>query len=74
MLGVKAFTNIKELLEEPGVDAIYVVTSGSHRDTAVAAPQTGKHVLVENPFANTVEDADEMIVALEKSAVVMMYA
>jgi predicted dehydrogenase len=72
--GVKAFTSVEDLVKEPGVDAIDVVTSGSHRDPAVMAAEAGKHVLVENPFANTVEEADDMIAASEKSGVVMMYA
>ena len=73
LFGVKAFTRVEDLVAEQGVDAVDVVTSGSHRDAAVIAAEAGKPVIVENPFANTVEEADDMIGAAEKSGVPLMY-
>ena len=73
LLGVKAFTRVEDLVAEPGVDAVDVVTSSSHRDPAVVAAEAGKPFIVENPFANTVEDADDMIAAGEKAGIPMMY-
>lgn len=48
--GVKAFTNLVEMLKEPGIEAVDVVTSGSHRDPVVTAAEAGRHVMVEVPF------------------------
>ena len=73
LLGVKAFTRVEDLVREPGVDAVDVVTSASHRDPTVIAAEAGKPVIVENPFANTVEEADDMIAAAEKAGVPLMY-
>ena len=73
-LGVRAFASLEELVSEPAVEAVDVVTSGSHRDTAVIAAEAGKHVMVENPFSVTVREADDMIAAAERSGVNLMYA
>ena len=74
LLGVKAFSRVEDLVKEQGVDAVDVVNSASHRDPAVIAAKAGKHVLVEVAFANSVQEADDMISAAEKSGVNMMYA
>ena len=73
-LGVRAFASLEELVAEPAVEAVDVVTSGSHRDTAVIAAEAGKHVMVENPFSVTVQEADDMIAAAERSGINLMYA
>ena len=74
LLGVKAFLSVEDLVKEPGLDVVDVVTSASHRDPAVIGAEAGKHVLVENPFAVTVAEADDMIAAAEKAGVNLMYA
>ena len=73
LLGVKAFTRVEDLVKEPGVDAIDVVTSGSHLAPTLIAAQAGKHVLVETPFSATIEECDQMIAATEKAGVKVMY-
>ena len=72
--GVKAFTDLDEMLKEPGIDAIDVVTSGSHRTPAVKAAEAGRHVMVEVPFAVSLDECDDMIDAAEKAGVNLMYA
>ena len=74
LFGVKAFTSVEEMVKEAGIDAVDVVNASSHRDPAVIAADAGKHVMVEVAFANSVEDADEMVAAAERSGVNMMYA
>jgi predicted dehydrogenase len=71
---VKAFTSIEELVNDDRVEAINAVNSGSHAGPVVAAGNAGKHVLVEVPFAVTVEECDRMIEATEKGGVNLMYA
>ncbi len=72
--GVKAFTDLEEMLKEPGIDAIDVVTSGSHRNPAVTAAEAGRHVMVEVPFAVNLDECDDMIDAADKAGVNLMYA
>jgi predicted dehydrogenase len=72
--GVKAFTSLEEMLKEPGIEAVDVVTSGSHRDPVVMAAEAGRHVMVEVPFAVSLPECDDMIEAAEKAGVNLMYA
>jgi predicted dehydrogenase len=43
-----------------------------HLDVARAAARAGVHLLMEKPIANTLEEADEMIAAVEDAGVTMM--
>ena len=72
--GVRAFTRVEDLVAEDGLDAVSIVTSGSHGDPTVAALEAGKHALVEVAFANSLEDCDRMITAAERSGANLMYA
>ncbi|MBI3942286.1 MAG: Gfo/Idh/MocA family oxidoreductase [Chloroflexi bacterium] len=55
-LGVKAFTQVTDLVQAEGLEAVNVVTPGAdHCDPAVIAAAAGKHVAVETPFAATLE-------------------
>ena len=62
--GVKAFTSVEEMLED---DAAVNVVTASHRDPAVAAAEAGRHVLVEVPFAVTLDECDDMIAAADRT-------
>lgn len=58
--GYKKFDTISELIA--AVDVVDIVTPTlSHYDCAKEAIQAGKHVFVEKPIANTVEEAEEII-------------
>src|SRR5437879_5115430 len=46
----RRFTDWTQLLEEP-LDAVMVLTSGSHEPIAVAAAQSARHVFIEKPIA-----------------------
>jgi len=62
--GYKAFDTIAELIA--AVDVVDIVTPTlSHYDCAVEAIQAGKHIFLEKPISNTVEEA-EHIIALAK--------
>ncbi|MHA7220422.1 Gfo/Idh/MocA family protein [Arthrobacter sp. MDT1-48-3] len=53
--------NIEDLLEDPGIDAVYIATPhGTHREIALRALLAGKHVLVEKPIALNAEEAREI--------------
>ena len=58
------YTDYREALADPEIDAVVVVTPTQfHRDIVVAAAEAHKHVFCEKPMASTVEECDEMIEA-----------
>ena len=60
-------TDYKELLRNPEVDIVDIVTSsGSHASITQEALEAGKHVLVEKPMAMRSVEADRLL-ALAKS-------
>ncbi|MGO1522972.1 MAG: Gfo/Idh/MocA family protein [Nesterenkonia sp.] len=57
----EAQTDWRAVLERDDVDLVDICTPGdSHAEIAEAALQAGKHVLVEKPLANTVQEAESM--------------
>jgi UDP-N-acetylglucosamine 3-dehydrogenase len=57
----KAYTDYKEMLAS-GLDAVsIVVPTKMHRQVATDAVESGAHVLVEKPIADTVENANAII-------------
>lgn len=66
--GYRKFDTIGELIA--AVDVVDIVTPTlSHFDCAKEAIQAGKHVFIEKPIANTVEEADELITLANKHKV-----
>ncbi|MCR2807525.1 Gfo/Idh/MocA family protein [Paenibacillus soyae] len=52
------YTDYRELLENPDIDAVSVCTwNNSHAEISAAALRAGKHVLCEKPLSKTVEEA-----------------
>lgn len=63
------------LLKDAPVDAVIIATPNRfHRDLAIAAADSGRHVLCEKPLAMTVEQAEEMVTAAERAGVRHMTA
>src|SRR5437879_4510169 len=64
------FTDLAAALGRPDVHAVIVCTpSGAHLDSAVAAANAGKHVVVEKPLEITPERCDRIIEACERNRV-----
>lgn len=64
----KVYTNYKELLANPSIDAVHVLTPNvSHSEITVAALEAGKHVLCEKPMAATTADAKKMLDARDRT-------
>lgn len=64
----KVYTDYKELLADPTIDAVHVLTPNvAHCEIACAALEAGKHVLCEKPMAATIEDAKRMIETRDKT-------
>ena len=68
-LGVDArYTDYRELLRHPGLDAVIIVTPDQlHREMVEAALAANKHVLCEKPLALTREDLCAIVEAGKKS-------
>lgn len=66
--GAKVYTDYRELLEDPSIDAVHVLTPNvSHSEITVAALDAGKHVLCEKPMAINSEEAQRMLDARNRS-------
>ena len=72
--GVKrTTTDWRELLREP-IDAVLVLTGGSHAPMAIEAARAGIHVLVEKPMCFSSSEAAAMVEAAADSGVTLMVA
>jgi predicted dehydrogenase len=66
--GVKRFADLDELMD--AVDAVDIVTNTlSHFDCAVKAIKKSRHIFVEKPLANTLDEAREMIKLAEEARI-----
>ncbi|MFJ7933297.1 Gfo/Idh/MocA family protein [Sporosarcina sp. NPDC096371] len=62
------YTDYHEMLKNPELDAISIVTwNNSHKEISVAALDAGKHVLCEKPLCMNHEEALEIKAATERS-------
>lgn len=72
-VGAEATTDLDAVLRDPEVDAVDVcIPTPAHRDAAERALAAGKHVFLEKPIALTLEDADAIVRAADKSGTVFM--
>ena len=59
-----ALGSYAELIARDDIDLVYVpLPPSAHREWCTAALASGKHVLVEKPFANNAQDAAQMVAA-----------
>ncbi|MBI2939867.1 MAG: Gfo/Idh/MocA family oxidoreductase [Chloroflexi bacterium] len=68
----RQYADFRDLAACPGVDAVLVLSAGSHAPAAIAAARAGKHVFVEKPMCLAPREADEMIAAAETAGVQLM--
>lgn len=65
---VPHYVDMHEMMQKEVVDVVVVLTeSGNHARNVVELSSYGKHVVVEKPMALTLDDADAMIEACDKS-------
>ena len=70
--GGRAAQSYEEILNDRSIEAIINTTPNSvHLETTVAAAKAGKHVFLDKPIANTVEDAKALTAACRKEKVVL---
>ena len=69
------YTDIDELLKNADADVIDIcVPNYLHHEVCMKAAAAGKHIIIEKPFALTLEQADEMIAACRDRNLKLMYA
>lgn len=69
----KTSTDWRELLSE-SIDAVLVLTGGSHAPMAIEAARAGLHVLVEKPMCFSTTEAAAMVDAADAAGVTLMVA
>jgi predicted dehydrogenase len=67
----RGFTRWQELLAAP-LDAVWVLTGGSHAPIAAAAARAGRHVFVEKPLCLSSAEGRELVAEVEASGVTAM--
>jgi predicted dehydrogenase len=67
----RVHTDWKRLLDEE-LEAVLVLTSGSHVPIAIAAAASGRHVFLEKPLAYSVSEGKELLDAVKRSGVTLM--
>lgn len=71
----KAYGSYEELYADSTIDLIYVATyNQGHYPVAKAALLAGKHVLVEKPFALTLDEAEELFALAKEKQLFLMEA
>jgi predicted dehydrogenase len=60
--GVKTTTDFRELLRDPGVDAIAIATPvNTHYELGLATLRAGKHLWLEKPMCETADQARQLV-------------
>ena len=66
-----AYADWRELVAAP-LDAVFVMTSGSHAPIAIAAAEAGLHVFAEKPMCFSVAEGKAMVAAAEEAGTTLM--
>lgn len=66
--GVKTFDSVRGMCESGSVDAIWIATPNPfHAEHAIAAAESGVHVVLEKPMAITLEEAHRIVETVEQA-------
>ena len=66
-------TNYRRVLEDESIQAVYIALPHHlHEEVAVAAARAGKHILLEKPMANSLDEADRILAAQKQAGVKLM--
>ena len=69
------YSDYRDMLDKSEIDVVDVcVPNFLHKEVAVAAAESGRHVIAEKPIATKLEDADAMLEACARNNVKLMYA
>ena len=69
----KSFSDYRQMLDQVEIDIVAICSRwiDKHHEMAIAAAERGIHIYMEKPFCRTLEEADEVVAACEKSHVKM---
>ena len=71
--GIAWESDYRVVLEDESIEAVYIALPHHlHEEAAVAAAGAGKHILLEKPMANSLEEADRILEAQRKAGVKLM--
>jgi len=71
--GAVAYGDYRDLVKDDAIDAVAIVTPDfAHEDAALAAAQSGKHILVEKPLGMTVAACERIVEAAAQAGVKLM--
>jgi len=66
--GVKAYTDVTEMVQKEKLDMVTICTPHpAHKQPTIEALKAGANVLIEKPFASTLEDCDAMLSAAREA-------
>ncbi len=69
--GVKAYTDFRELLAHPGLDAVVIATPDHwHTIPCILAARAGKHVYCEKPLTHDVAEGRRLVDEVKKAKVI----
>ena len=69
----RVYTDVAQALADPDIQVVDLcLPHHLHAPVAIQAAQAGKHVFVEKPIANTLDEADAMIAACRQAGVLLM--
>ena len=66
-------TDYRELLKRD-IDAVFILSGGSHGEIIIESAKAGKHVFVEKPICFTPEEGQEILKVLEETGVKLLVA
>jgi predicted dehydrogenase len=74
-VGSRVETNLEALFADPSLSVIDITSpTPFHAEYAIRAMESGKHVLVEKPLALSVEEADAILAAAQRTGRFLMVA
>jgi predicted dehydrogenase len=68
---VAATDDWREVVDDPRVDAVLVLTPGAHGDVVLGAMRAGKHVFAEKPLGHSQAEIAEMIALAQETGLVL---
>jgi predicted dehydrogenase len=71
--GCEADTRFEDVIARDDIDAVFILSpNANHSEQAILAAQKGKHVFIEKPIANTMDDGKRCVEACERAGIVLM--
>ena len=66
-------TDCRAVLQDDSIQAVYIALPHHlHEEATIAAAEAGKHILLEKPMANSLQEADRMLAVQREAGVKLM--